>query len=122
MRARPGHYHAYRLALGSLGVLVVVVGLVLVPFPGPGWLIVFIGVGVLASEFHWARRVNAFGHRQLHRWTRWLLAQRWWVRGGVTLATALFVGACVWVLFKVTGLPAWTPEPIAHLLHLYLAL
>jgi hypothetical protein len=36
-------------AVGGIGL--VLVGLILVPAPGPGWLIVAIGCGVLASEF-----------------------------------------------------------------------
>ena len=34
----------------TAGVSLVVVGLVLVPAPGPGWLVVFAGAGLLAQE------------------------------------------------------------------------
>jgi len=36
---------------------VVLGGLALVPLPGPGWAIVFIGLGMLALEFEWAERL-----------------------------------------------------------------
>ena len=32
-------------------------GLALVPLPGPGWAIVFIGLGMLALEFKWAENL-----------------------------------------------------------------
>jgi len=36
---------------------VVLGGLALVPLPGPGWAIVFIGLGMLALEFKWAENL-----------------------------------------------------------------
>ena len=38
-----------------LGALIIVVGIILMPLPGPGMLIVVVGVSVLASEFTWAK-------------------------------------------------------------------
>jgi uncharacterized protein (TIGR02611 family) len=35
----------------------VLVGLLLVPLPGPGWATVFEGLGILATEFRWADRL-----------------------------------------------------------------
>ena len=49
---------AYRIAVGIVGALVFVLGLVLVPLPGPGWLIAFLGLSILASEFAWAAAVR----------------------------------------------------------------
>jgi uncharacterized protein (TIGR02611 family) len=43
-----------------LGVAVVVVGIVLMPLPGPGTLIVLVGLTILATEYHWARRLRAW--------------------------------------------------------------
>jgi uncharacterized protein (TIGR02611 family) len=37
------------------GWLLVVVGMVLIPLPGPGWLVVGIGLLVLSREVRWAR-------------------------------------------------------------------
>lgn len=45
-----------RFAVGSLGFLVVAVGIVLMPLPGPGVLIVLVGVLILATQFEWAER------------------------------------------------------------------
>lgn len=62
---------AYRVAVAIVGAVVIVVGLILVPLPGPGWLIVFIGLAVLSTEFHWARRLTHWVREQLTRVRRW---------------------------------------------------
>jgi uncharacterized protein (TIGR02611 family) len=63
---------AYRVGVSILGGIMVMGGLVLVPLPGPGWLIVFLGLAVLGTEFHWARRISRWLKRMLDRfWTLW---------------------------------------------------
>lgn len=66
----------YRVGVGTLGGLLTVGGLLLVPLPGPGWLIVFLGLAVLGTEFHWARRVAGWLKRQLDRFWAWWRARR----------------------------------------------
>jgi len=46
-----------RTAVAVAGFVVLVVGLILIPLPGPGWLIVFAGLAILATEFAWAERL-----------------------------------------------------------------
>src|SRR5690606_4815985 len=41
-----------------LGFSVVGAGIILLPLPGPGWAIIFIGFAILASEFEFAERVR----------------------------------------------------------------
>ena len=41
-----------------LGFAVVATGIVLLPLPGPGWLVIFAGFAILASEFEFAERVR----------------------------------------------------------------
>jgi uncharacterized protein (TIGR02611 family) len=70
--AHPVTRWVYKVVIGLIGLVVVVVGLILVPLPGPGWLVVFIGIAVLGSEFPAAHRLNVFIKRQRHRfWLRW---------------------------------------------------
>ena len=110
VRATPATRAAYRWTVALVGLVIVLVGGILIPFPGPGWLIVFLGVGVWASEFHWAGRLLAFGRRHLDRWVGWLARQGWGVRGLVALGCWLVVMAMFWVLFRVTGVPTWLPD------------
>lgn len=46
-----------RIAVTIAGFTVLIVGIVLIPLPGPGWLIVFGGLAILATEYVWARRL-----------------------------------------------------------------
>jgi uncharacterized protein (TIGR02611 family) len=39
------------------GFTLVLVGIVMMVTPGPGWLVIVLGLGVLAAEFVWARRL-----------------------------------------------------------------
>jgi uncharacterized protein (TIGR02611 family) len=67
---------AYRLGVGLLGTIIVAVGVILIPLPGPGWLIVFLGLAVLGTEFSSARRLGAFLKRILARAWAWWRARR----------------------------------------------
>ena len=57
IRANPVTARVYRITVAVLGLVIVVGGLIVVPAPGPGWLIVFAGVSVWATEFEWAQRL-----------------------------------------------------------------
>jgi uncharacterized protein (TIGR02611 family) len=46
-----------QVLVGFVGGLVTLIGVVALVAPGPGWLIIFTGLGILASEFAWAARV-----------------------------------------------------------------
>jgi uncharacterized protein (TIGR02611 family) len=39
------------------GFTLLLVGAIMVFTPGPGWLVIFLGLTVLAAEFVWARRL-----------------------------------------------------------------
>jgi hypothetical protein len=45
-----------RYAIAAAGFLVLAIGVVLMPLPGPGVLIVLLGVLILATQFEWAER------------------------------------------------------------------
>jgi uncharacterized protein (TIGR02611 family) len=45
---------AFRIVFGFTLLLV---GIVMVVTPGPGWVVIFLGLGLLAAEFVWARRL-----------------------------------------------------------------
>jgi uncharacterized protein (TIGR02611 family) len=46
-----------RIGIAIVGGLLVLVGIALLVLPGPGWLVIFIGLGILATEFVWAERL-----------------------------------------------------------------
>ena len=70
-----------RLANLVLGWALVLAGIVLIPLPGPGWLVVGIGLLVLGRELRWARgaliRLERFMRRHgLRTSLRRLIARR----------------------------------------------
>ena len=99
----------YRIGVGVVGGLVVAVGVVTIPLPGPGWLTVIAGLFVLATEFTWAERLLEFTRRHVHRWTEWLGRRSVAVRVGVGLLTAAFVYGVLVVTLHVFGAPDWVP-------------
>jgi uncharacterized protein (TIGR02611 family) len=101
---------AWRTTVGIVGALVTIVGLIMVPAPGPGWLVVFFGLVILASEFEFAQRVLDYARHQVGRWNTWILAQPLWMRGIVALGTLLLVWAIFWAWFAFVGVPAWLPD------------
>jgi uncharacterized protein (TIGR02611 family) len=99
----------YRIVVGLLGGAIVVLGIILIPLPGPGWLIVFAGLALLATEFVWAERLLRFGRRRLHVWTQWVTQQSLLVRGLIGLGGLLCVAGAIWAYDVVVGLPSWVP-------------
>lgn len=109
IKRHPTAYLAYRAAVGVVGTAVTVLGLVLVPLPGPGWLIVFLGLGILATEFAWAHDLLTFARARVHDFHVWALRQSMAVRVGIGLATALLVAGVLGAYLAWRGMPAWVP-------------
>jgi uncharacterized protein (TIGR02611 family) len=105
------HSHMiYRIVVGIVGLIIVVLGLIMVPLPGQGWLVVLLGLAVLASEFEWAHRLLQLVRRALRAWTGWLLAQPWWIKGLVLLFTAATAAAFFWLILLIGGVPGYFPD------------
>jgi uncharacterized protein (TIGR02611 family) len=110
IRANPHSHLIYRVLVGVLGLVIVVAGLIMVPFPGPGWLVVFIGLAVWASEFEWAKALLHRAQSTLRAWTTWLTPQPWWVQGLVLMVTLAAVAAIFWLLLLISGVPTSLPD------------
>jgi uncharacterized protein (TIGR02611 family) len=91
-----------QLIVGILGGLVVAIGIVLIPFPGPGWLIVLAGLAILAVEFVWAQRLLLFTKGRLETWWHWLGRQSMLVRLGVGFFSLLFVAGVLLLSWSLT--------------------
>jgi uncharacterized protein (TIGR02611 family) len=46
-----------RIAVTIAGFAVLLAGVALLVLPGPGWLLIFVGLGILSTEYMWARRL-----------------------------------------------------------------
>jgi len=85
------------VAIGIVGGLIVLVGLILVPYPGPGWLIVFAGLALLATEFEAADRLLAFARTRYDAWVAWLKRQNLFVTIVVLSLTGSVVLVTLWL-------------------------
>lgn len=96
----PGGATLFRLLVALSGLVLVALGLMLVPLPGPGWLIVLAGIAVWAVEFMWARHLLRFTTDRLRRWTDWQRDQHWLVRVALVLALAAVAVAALWLSIR----------------------
>jgi uncharacterized protein (TIGR02611 family) len=104
-RALPGGTLTWRIGVTFVGVAIVVIGIILLPLPGPGWLIIFAGLGVLATEYAWASNLLAFARRYVLGWTRWAMRQNLLVRMAIGLAGLLIVAGAIllsWYLYRLS--------------------
>ena len=97
----------YRIIVGIVGALVVVAGIVAIPYPGPGWLVVFAGLGILASEFSWARRLLRFVKTRYDRFMAWFRDQGPVVKTAGALLTCAVVLATLWALGTFGMVGGW---------------
>ena len=93
VRATPGGRLAWRIGVTVVGVVLIAGGIVLLPLPGPGWLIIFGGLGVLATEFEWAARLLRFARAKVSAWTDWVATQSRPVQVLLGLAGLVVLGA-----------------------------
>jgi uncharacterized protein (TIGR02611 family) len=98
--SQPGGPALFRALVGLLGLVVVALGLILVPLPGPGWLIVLAGIAIWAIEFVWARQLLRFTTEHLYRWNAWQRGQHWLVRVPMLLALLAIAAATLWLSIK----------------------
>jgi uncharacterized protein (TIGR02611 family) len=95
---------AYRVLVAVVGLTVLLVGIAAIPYPGPGWAIVFLGLAVLATEFYWARRTLTYTRARYDTAKAWVRCQPAWIQGlsavltaAVVVVTLWFLGAIGWV-------------------------
>ncbi len=109
--------------IGLVGLAVVVLGIIALPAPGPGWAIIFVGLGILATEFERARKVLAWVRHRYEEWVAWMgrqgMATRLLVSTGILMIVAVF--AWLFGVFATVGGWvgidwAWLKSPLAVLM------
>ena len=113
IRQSPHQLRVYRFGVGIVGTLLVVLGCLSGPLPGPGGIpLVLLGLAVMASEFVWAERLMAVFKAQLQRFRSWSRARQ-------TAAFAVFIAGCGLVGYGyllTLGPPDWLPGSVEGLL------
>lgn len=99
----------YRTVIAVVGLGIVVGGLALIPLPGPGWLIVFAGLALLATEFAWAERALHITRVKVQAWSDRVRALPLPVRMLMGLFGLAVVALVVWAYVATQGVPDWLP-------------
>ncbi|MBF6087881.1 TIGR02611 family protein [Nocardia cyriacigeorgica] len=105
--ARPTLNLAYRIGVALVGTIVLVIGIVAIPYPGPGWAMVFAGLGILATEFSWARRALGWLRDRYRQVMAWYGARGPVFKTLAALATAALVVATLWILGTFGLIGGW---------------
>ncbi len=113
IRQNPRQLAVYRVAVGFAGLLLICLGFVSGPIPGPGGIpLVLLGLAIWSSEFKWAHRLMLWFKVQLRRFQTWSRRKQ-------ILFWAAFVAGCGLLGFTfmlITGVPGWVPAPLELLL------
>lgn len=96
---------ARRIGIAIVGGTILTAGIIMVPYPGPGWLTVFAGLAILATEFAWAQSILDRAQKYYKEWKEWLKRQHFLVRMFFIALTGLVVVLTLWLL-NVYGLLA----------------
>ena len=119
LRDRPAADFGYRIAVAVIGMAVLAVGILAIPYPGPGWAIVFVGLAILATEFDWARRLLAYTRKRYDNVMAWFRRQGLWVQaigaaftGAIVVGTLWLLGAVGWSAGLVGLDHEWLKSPI----------
>jgi uncharacterized protein (TIGR02611 family) len=119
LRDRPAVDFTYRVVVGIVGLAVLGVGILAIPYPGPGWAIVFIGLAILATEFRWARLALKFTRERYGQAMAWFKRQGLWVQAlgvaftaAVVLGTLWLLGALAWAAGLVGLGQSWLKSPV----------
>ncbi len=89
---------AKKIGVAIVGWPVLIVGLIMIPYPGPGWVTVFLGLGILSTEFDWAKRLLQYAKGKYDAWEAWVKQQNKSVKVALWLFTALIVVVTLWLL------------------------
>lgn len=112
IRRNPHQLRIYRVAVAVAGLLLICLGVVSGPLPGPGGIpLVLLGLAIWSSEFEWAYRLRQRFKAEIRKFRGWSTRRKvvFWV---------LFFVVCAGLGYSyllVLGVPFWMPDAIADL-------
>jgi len=65
IRSRRVLHLSWQVLVFVIGLAVVVAGIIMLPLPGPGWVVIFGGMAIWATEFVWAQLVLRWTKRKV---------------------------------------------------------
>ena len=57
-----------RLVVAVIGLTILVIGIAMIVLPGPAIVVIPVGLGILATEFAWARRLLLIARERIQRY------------------------------------------------------
>jgi uncharacterized protein (TIGR02611 family) len=111
IRQNPRHLAVYRFVVGLLGLLLICLGFVSGPLPGPGGIpLILAGLAIWATEFDWANDLMHWFKAKLHGYRTWTPSRKiaFWA---AFFACCLTVGYCY---LLVLGVPSWLPDSLVN--------
>jgi uncharacterized protein (TIGR02611 family) len=113
IRDNPHQLRIYRSLVAVAGLLLVCLGFISGPLPGPGGIpLVLLGLAIWASEFEWAHQVMMWFKAQLHRYN--LLSPQWKI-----VCWLVFFSCCALIGYGyllALGAPGWLPDNLTSAL------
>lgn len=105
----------YAVTIAGFGVLAI--GAVLLVLPGPGLLLIVVGLAVLATEYVWAHRLMVRAKKEARRVQEAAVASRLRTGGSLAFASGLvglgftmvIVGDLAWPVFRAFLDTVWGP-------------
>ena len=96
-----------KILIAIAGTLVLIVGIIAIPYPGPGWLIVFAGLGILSIEFDWAKRLLQYLRSKYDAWNSWIKRQNRFVQSVTFILTTFVVIVTIWLINGYGLINSW---------------
>ncbi len=113
IRQNPHQLRVYRVGVAVAGLLLICLGLVTGPLPGPGGIpLVLLGLAIWSSEFEWAYRLRQRFKAEIKKF-------RAWPTGKKVAFWLVFFVVCAgfgYTYLVVLGPPFWMPDVGANLL------
>lgn len=81
------------------GWLITFIGIFTIPLPGPGWFLVFLGIGVLSLELVWPHRLLNWSLRQYDRCEEWMARRSRTMQVILSIVGLIVVGILLLMLF-----------------------
>ncbi|MET7850076.1 TIGR02611 family protein [Streptomyces avermitilis] len=91
IKARRALHLSWQVGVFIVGLAVVVAGVIMLPLPGPGWLVIFGGMAIWATEFVWAQLVLRWTKRKVTEATQRALDPRVRRRNIILTAVGLVI-------------------------------
>lgn len=81
-----------------IGFVVLIIGIIMIPYPGPGWLVVFAALGILSTEYDWAKRLLKYAKQKYDDWVKWVAKQKPHIQLSISMVTLLVTIATLWLI------------------------